>query len=131
MPHTTTKNARTKRPDTRPNAIRRAKKNRDIEDKKTIQDIRVTKKLKKDRVEREAVISTLRDDPQVSEEKYLRALRKKLRDVDILIKRQENGEDLDEQQIIKIGTLDEVMAKMESAINKSAQAAAALIATSS
>ena len=46
MPHTTTKNTRTKRVDTRPNEKQRRKLSRQIEDAKTIQEIRVTKKRK-------------------------------------------------------------------------------------
>lgn len=53
MPHTTTKVMRTKRPDTRPNEKERRKLSRKIEDDKIIQDLRVTKKLKTERKERE------------------------------------------------------------------------------
>ena len=52
MPHTTTKNQRTKRLDTRPNEKQRRKLSRQIEDEKTIQDIRVTKKQRSEMKER-------------------------------------------------------------------------------
>ena len=77
MPHTTTKNPRLKRVDTRPNEKRRRQKNSDEEEAKSIQDIRVTKKQKGEKVEREVPVQPLRDTPQISEDKYIRALRKK------------------------------------------------------
>ena len=52
MPHTTTKNARSKRIDTRPNEKQRRKQRKMIEDKKSIQDLRVTKVQKDFKKER-------------------------------------------------------------------------------
>ena len=53
MPHTTTKSTRVKRVDTRPNEKVRRKLKRAIEDEKTVQEIRVTKKSREERKERE------------------------------------------------------------------------------
>ena len=70
MPHTTTKTSRTKRADTRPNEKIRRKLKRQIEDEKTIQDIRVTKKSKAERKEREVQRTPLADlNPASKEEK--------------------------------------------------------------
>ena len=124
MPHTTTKNPRTKRVDTRPNEKRRRQKNNAEDEAKSIQDIRVTKKQKGEKVEREVPVQPLRDSPEISEEKYIRALRKKLRDIDALIIKQNNGGVLDEQQLLKIETIDSVMEKIDLAIAKGAQATA-------
>lgn len=122
MPHTTTKNPRTKRVDTRPNEKRRRQKNNAEDEAKSIQDIRVTKKQKGEKVEREVPVQPLRDTPEISEEKYIRALRKKLRDIDALIIKQNGGGVLDEQQLLKIETIDSVMEKIDLAIAKGAQA---------
>ena len=124
MPHTTTKTPRTKRVDTRPNEKRRRQKNNAEDEAKSIQDIRVTKKQKGEKVEREVPVQPLRDTPEISEEKYIRALRKKLRDIDALIIKQNNGVVLDEQQLLKIETIDSVMEKIDLAIAKGAQATA-------
>jgi uncharacterized protein with WD repeat len=124
MPHTTTKNPRTKRVDTRPNEKRRRQKNNAEDEAKSIQDIRVTKKQKGEKGEREVPVQPLRDTPEISEEKYIRALRKKLRDIDALIIKQNNGGVLDEQQLLKIETIDSVMEKIDLAIAKGAQATA-------
>ena len=118
MPHTTTKNPRLKRVDTRPNEKRRRQKNSDAEEAKTIQDIRVTKKQKGEKVEREVTVQPLRDTIEISEDKYIRALRKKLRDIDILIVKQKEGGVLDAQQLLKIETLDWVLEKIDAAIAK-------------
>ena len=118
MPHTTTKNPRTKRVDTRPNEKRRRVKNADAEEAKSIQDIRVTKKQKGDKVEREVPVQPMRDTFEISEDKYIRALRKKLRDIDVLLEKQKNGETLDTQQLLKLETLDGVIEKMDEAIAK-------------
>lgn len=122
MPHTTTKNPRTKRVDTRPNEKRRRQKNNAEDEAKSIQDIRVTKKQKGEKVEREVPVQPLRDTPEISEEKYIRALRKKLRDIDALIIKQNGGGVLDEQQLLKIETIDSVMEKIDLAIAKGALA---------
>jgi uncharacterized protein with WD repeat len=122
MPHTTTKNPRLKRVDTRPNEKRRRQKNSEEEEAKTIQDIRVTKKQKSEKVEREVPVQPLRDTPQISEDKYIRALRKKLRDIDALLLKQKEGAVLDPQQLLKLETLDATLEKIDLAIAKGAGA---------
>jgi uncharacterized protein with WD repeat len=122
MPHTTTKNPRLKRVDTRPNEKRRRQKNSDEEEAKSIQDIRVTKKQKGEKVEREVPVQPLRDTPQISEDKYIRALRKKLRDIDALLLKQKEGAILDPQQLLKLETLDATLEKIDLAIAKGAGA---------
>ena len=121
MPHTTTKNPRLKRVDTRPNEKRRRQKNADAEEAKSIQDMRVTKKQKGEKVEREVPVQPMKDTVEISEDKYIRALRKKLRDIDLLLQKQKNGDTLDAQQLLKLETLDSVMEKMDAAIAKGAQ----------
>ena len=121
--HTTTKVARTQRPDTRPNESRRRRAQAKAADAQKIQEIRVTKTQKADKKERELQKMALRDTAQVSEEKYVRALKKKLKDIDLLLARQKKGETMDKQQLAKIETLDSVMEAMETALAKSATAA--------
>ena len=121
MPHTTTKNPRLKRVDTRPNEKRRRQKNADAEEAKSIQDMRVTKKQKGEKVEREVSVQPMKDTVEISEDKYIRALRKKLRDIDLLLEKQKNGDTLDAQQLLKLETLDSVLEKMDAAIAKNAQ----------
>jgi uncharacterized protein with WD repeat len=119
MPHTTTKNPRLKRVDTRPNEKRRREKNAKAAEAESIQDIRVTKKQKGEKVEREVTVAPMRDTPQISEDKYIRELRRKLRGIDALLVKQKNGDDLDAQQLLKIETLDSIMEKIDKAIVKS------------
>ena len=118
--HTTTKVARTQRPDTRPNESRRRRAQAKAAEKQNIQEIRVTKTQSSEKKERELPKLALRDTKQVSEEKYLRALKKKLKDIDLLLARQKKGETMDKQQLAKIETLDTVMEAMEKALAKSA-----------
>lgn len=121
MPHTTTKNPRLKRVDTRPNEKRRREKNAVAEEAKSIQDMRVTKKQKGEKVEREVPVQPMKDTVEISEDKYIRALRKKLRDIDLLLAKQKNGDLLDAQQLLKLETLDGVLEKMDAAIAKGVQ----------
>ena len=113
MPHTTTKNRRSKRPDTRPNAKTRAKAHKSFNDQLKIQDIRVTRKLKGEKKERafqqdKSELTTLS-----KEEKLLRALKKKLRGINELLQKKENGDILNAQQLEKIEQLDTVLEDME------------------
>ena len=118
MPHTTTKNRRTKRMDTRPNGKIRTKSQRQANDQLKIQDIRVTRKLKGERKERtinreENSFATLSKD-----EKLLRALKKKLRGINDLIEKKNQGVLLNPQQMEKITQLDTVLLDMESLIQR-------------
>jgi uncharacterized protein with WD repeat len=105
--------------DTRPNEKRRREKNAKAAEAESIQDIRVTKKQKGEKVEREVTVAPMRDTPQISEDKYIRELRRKLRGIDALLVKQKNGDDLDAQQLLKIETLDSIMEKIDLAIAKS------------
>lgn len=112
MPHTTTKNKRSKRVDTRPNEKTRRKLIRKIEDSKSIQDLRVTKVRNVDRKERVAQYTPMAKLSK--KEKKLRALNKKLKSINELIERQKDGETLDEQQEMKINSLENVLADIHS-----------------
>lgn len=117
MPHTTTKVQRLKRVDTRPNEKVRRRLQKQIEDAKTIQDLRTTsvqKVQKKERVAQVTPLATLS-----KKEKILRALRKKLNAINDLMEKEKAGEELDEQQLLKIATLDSVMEEMNSVMEQS------------
>ena len=120
MPHTTTTVQRNKRPDTRPNAKQRHKMGIKLEQKKAIQDLRVTKKQGKKRERDVDTTVPLKSKTQKksADEKHIRALKKKLKAVDELIQRQNDGEELDPQQLEKIARLDELMQDMEEALKE-------------
>lgn len=107
MPHTVTNKHRPNRADTRGSAKQRIKVVRAVQDSAKIQDLRVTRIPKKDQKEREgneAPLSTL-----TKEEKDLRGLKKKLKSINDLIERKDNGEVLDEAQRNKVKQLDQVL----------------------
>jgi uncharacterized protein with WD repeat len=111
---------RTKRPDGRPVAAKtRQKIEAKLASKLTIQDLRVTSKQKGERKERDVGPRTTGDIKQSptksSEEKHIHALRKKLRQIEELIKHQDAGEDLDEAQLEKIARMEEIITEMETA----------------
>ena len=117
MPHTTTKNRRSKRPDSRPNAKVRKVASKKHNDSLKIQDIRVTRKLQGEKKERSfkegnafAKLS--------KEEKLLRALKKKLRGINELIEKKQRGEALDPQQREKVRQLDSVLETMTALLQK-------------
>jgi uncharacterized protein with WD repeat len=117
MPHTTTKAHRSKRPDYRPNEKVRRALQKKIEDSKTIQNIRVTsvqKREKKERVAQPTQLSTLSKN-----EKILRALRKKLNGINVLLEKEQSGVELDEQQLSKVASLKSVMDEMEELMRRS------------
>ena len=106
MPHTTTKTMRSKRPDTRPNGKQRMKIARKIEAEKSIQDLRVTRKQKGEKKDRNAQILPLKNPNEFTDdEKYVRNLKKKLRCIDELMTKQRLGKELDEQQREKVAKL--------------------------
>lgn len=109
MPHTTTKNKRNKRIDTRPNAKFRQKEFKKYDKLTKIEDLRVTRINSKNRKERVAVTlaKQLSDD-----EKRLRALRKKLNSIVELQEKEENGTVLDAQQQEKLKTMESVVAEI-------------------
>jgi uncharacterized protein with WD repeat len=116
MPHTTTKAHRTKRIDTRPNEKVRRKLQKQIEDNKTIQNLRVTSVQRAERKERIAQTTPL--SKLSKNEKILRALRKKLNAINQLIEKESAGETLDAQQLEKICSLPQVMSEMEEIMTK-------------
>ena len=114
MPHTTSKGVRTKRVDVRPKASKRKEKARAEDKKLSIQDIRVTKTLKSEIKERS--IGGLGQELVIkksSEEVILRSLRKKMKAIEDLLAKQRSGHVLDQQQLLKIDSLDTVLADME------------------
>lgn len=117
MPHTTTKSHRSKRPDFRPNEKVRRKLQKQVEDSKKIQNLRITsvqKHEKKERIAQVTPLTTLSKD-----EKVLRALRKKLNAINDLLETERQGIDLDAQQQQKVATLKSVMDEMEDIMNRS------------
>ena len=109
MPHTTTKNRRSKRIDTRPNAKFRQKEFKKYDKLNKIEDLRVTRINSKNRKERVAVTlaKQLSDD-----EKRLRALLKKLNSIVELQEKEENGTVLDAQQQEKLKARESVVAEI-------------------
>lgn len=118
MPHTTTKNKRTKRLDTRPNSKFRQKQFKKFDKLNKIEDLRVTSINSKSRKERVAVNLP----KQISnEEKRIRSLRKKLNSIVELQEKQDGGEKLDAQQLEKLTSLNAVVAELEGLMKKTAQ----------
>lgn len=111
MPHTTTKVARNKRPDTRPNGKLRRKLQRKVEDGKTIQDLRVTKVQRNEKKERIAQVTPL--STLSKNEKQLRAITKKLKGIDDLLEKRDSGVELDGQQLLKLQCREDLMVEME------------------
>jgi len=116
MPHTTTKVQRLKRPDYRPNEKMRRKMQKEVEDAKTIQDLRITSVQKGAKKQRVAQVTPLRTIGK--NEKVLRALRKKLNSINDLMEKEKNGVELDEQQLQKVASLEEVMAQLSEFVDK-------------
>jgi hypothetical protein len=117
--HTTTKVARNKRPDTRPNGKERRRISKLIHDKDTVQHLKVTRVQKHERVKRElnVIDPEFRTEKKMnSSDKHMRALKKKLSSIEILVQKQDNGETLDAQQLEKVETLDDVMREIEIAM---------------
>lgn len=108
---------RTKRPDGRPIAVKkRAAVYKATADKQTIQDLRVTSKQPHERREREVTKSNgelKAVKSKTSEEKLLRALRKKLREIEQLMLKQKGGVELDAQQMEKVDSLGDLIDEME------------------
>lgn len=117
MPHTTTKVQRLKRVDTRPNEKVRRRLQKQIEDAKTIQDLRTTSVQKAQKKERVAQVTPLA--VLSKKEKILRALRKKLSAINDLMEKEKSGVELDEQQLLKVASLDSVMQEMNSVMEQS------------
>ena len=87
-----------------------------VQDKATIQDFRVTKLQKGEKKERDVTSdSKMRshDGMSTKDESYVRSLRKKLREIEVLMNKQGEGVELNEPQLEKISTLDEIIAKLQ------------------
>lgn len=109
---------RSKRPDGRPvSAKARMKIYAKQASQATIQDLRVTSKQKHERKERETSPRTngeMRKSAAISsDEKILRALRKKLTQIEGLLKKQSEGIELDDAQVMKVETMESVIEEME------------------
>lgn len=83
----------------------------------TVQEIKVTSTQKGERKVRETSAITTgelrRDRLKSSDEKLLHALRKKLRQIEELIKKQDSGVELDDAQLDKVSGLEDVIAEMQ------------------
>jgi hypothetical protein len=113
MPPTTTKNSRTNRPDTRPNEKKRRALRATKADHQIIQDLKVTKKQKHEKKEREVQVSDMRKKTKSEIEKQMRGLKKKLRGIEELLEMEKKGQSLDAQQRIKVDSLTQVLQALE------------------
>jgi uncharacterized protein with WD repeat len=114
MPHTTTKVSRIKRIDVRPNSRQRKSIAAIIDSKTTIKELRVTRKSKEERMERNISLGQeIITSKKSRNEKVVRSLRKKLKAIELLISKQRSGEELDEQQLEKVNSLDQIMKDIE------------------
>jgi uncharacterized protein with WD repeat len=116
MPHTITKKHRPKREDSRPSSEGRKEKHRKLAQIQEADDIRVTKKNKHDKSEREVDASeTLKssNDAKIGAEKKMKALTKKITAIEALKAKQDKGETLDEKQIAKIESLAETVQMLD------------------
>ena len=98
------------------NAGLRKKTNQFKAKNQTVNELKVTKVLAKDRKERNIPIDTdFKKEIKTVSEKIVRSLRKKLTEISILMEKQkEEGVELDEQQLNKISRLPDIMSEMES-----------------
>mmetsp|Transcript_2076 Transcript_2076/g.4423 ORF Transcript_2076/g.4423 Transcript_2076/m.4423 type:complete len:123 (+) Transcript_2076:149-517(+) len=105
-----TKKHRPKRPDARPNPIKRRAERKKANAAKTAEDLRVVRKKKSEHADREIDTSEpLRAVGEAAISKKVRALNKKLTQIEELKKRQKNGEELDEAQLQKVDSLGETL----------------------
>ena len=114
----TNKGQRTKRPDGR---IKSAQKHsRDAKTKaksESVQDLKVTRVQRSQKGTRDFNIAAMplrKVQKETSEKKFLRSLRKKLKDLESLVKLQELGKDLTEQQKEKLDGLDNIIEQFTS-----------------
>jgi hypothetical protein len=118
MPHTTTKNYRPKRGDTRPNSKKRKQEFKKKDATIKISDIRVTKIQNSEKKER-IVISASTERKELSkDEKLIRALRKKLNGILELKEKKEKGQILNLAQEEKLASMDTVLVDLKALIPK-------------
>jgi uncharacterized protein with WD repeat len=99
-----------KRDDVRPNPKVRKEQRKLVADAQTADDLRVTKKQKADRVEREVdTTEPLSETTDQRAAKKIKALNKKLTAIEVLREKQKRGETLDEKQLAKIDSLGETL----------------------
>lgn len=102
----------TKKSSKKTNAKFRAKQNVLKAKNQTVQELKVVKTLKKDRLPREAQPTPFKSE-LTADEKVVRGLRKKLKEVADLMSKQNDGVELDDQQLTKVGRLQDLMEQME------------------
>ena len=80
----------------------------------TAQDLKVTKKKKSDQAERQVQRGGMKSEqtPESRVEKKVKALNKKLTQIEDLRNKQKAGEELDPQQIKKIESLGDTLAEL-------------------
>lgn len=110
MPPTTTGRTRSNRPDTRPSERRRRASGRRQQAQQTVQDLRVTRKRRPERAEREVQATALRSHTAV--ERRVRAMRKRLRAIERLVEAEGRGEELDPQQRAKVDSLEGLLGEL-------------------
>jgi uncharacterized protein with WD repeat len=109
--HTSRKSApRKHRPDGKISAQRLRKIGAKLASKEDIADLRVTRVQKGDKKSREA--QTAEPLKKTLTEKRLKALRKKLREMEALMSKQAAGEELNDGQLVKLEGLDGVIEEM-------------------
>ena len=89
---------------------------RQLEDAKTIQDLRITSVQKDQKKQRVAQLTPM--SKLSKQEKVLRALRKKLNSINELIELEKSGVELDAQQLQKVASLESVMQDMSSIMER-------------
>ena len=96
-------------------AMNSTSKQRKYEQNTPIEELRVTRKKKSERKERNLNYQPLRKVNKLNDdEKRIRAIRKSLYSIEILMVKQKAGEELDEQQVDKIERLPELLEELES-----------------
>ena len=119
MPHTCTKNYRPKRLDNRPSAKARKETNKHAADALTAAELKVTKKRKRD--EREVQRGEMKkvETAESRIEKKVKALNKKLTQIEDLRRRQKAGEELDPQQLKKVESLGDTLEELDAFLSGS------------
>ena len=119
MPHTYSKNKRTKRPDYRPNGKQRQKQQQAMAAATPVEELMKTKIHSSKRKERPVTgalkqkSNKMLEDPDSMNQKRSRALQKLLRQIEVLAEKQNAGKILDEAQLEKLGRFDAVVAELE------------------
>ena len=119
MPHTCTKNYRPKRLDNRPSAKARKETNKHAAHALTAAELKVTKKRKRD--EREVQRGEMKkvETAESRIEKKVKALNKKLTQIEDLRRRQKAGEELDPQQLKKVESLGDTLEELDAFLSGS------------